>query len=216
MSLLKVPSEAQRYRRLESLTPQQVRTELREVLAALQARNVLVRREAALALARGGLGERELQQRLHVEKSPIVATEFCSALANLNSTSALPSLRKLARRGASQLVRRFAAVAVADIGGKQEAAFLRQLLRADPSRRVKASVACALVALGETEHIAIVISLLRYRDPAVRCTIANLLRSYRPRAGRSELVHALESAVKSEERPGVRGDLQAAITELSP
>lgn len=214
MSLLAGTDATDRSRKLEALSARAVRLLEEDVAAALRDRSVMVRWAAAEALGRAGVGARALINRLHVDKNKLVLAEICDSLASTSAKNALPSLRGLAKASRSSLVRGSAALAIADLGKAPERRFLERLMSRDRSPRVRAVIACALLALGDHSQLDRIRRLLRLRDAAVRCSIANLLSASSPRRVRREVVEMLREANKGESRRGVRLDLEHAIEKL--
>ena len=196
--------------------PHMRRASLTSVLERLQSRSPASRWEAVVALASRSEGETVLRKLLRTERNEVVLAEICDAMVNRGVRGSIPQLRRLATSSSSSLVRSYAGMAVADLGGQDEVRFLRRLLAKDRSRRLQASILCALLALGQEDLLPKLRPLLRSRDATVVRSIATLLRDYRPRRGRKVLVDIIHEAVSRETRPVVQQELRETLESLRP
>ena len=200
---------------LEAMKPPEIRKDLAQVKHLLRHRSILVRRAAAEALGSAGLGAVALRERLSIERNAIVLTEVTESLAGMGDAKSLPRLRELAETHPSPLVRSYALLAIADIAGRDALPYLYARKEKELNRQVGATLVCALYARGGTDVLPQLLESLRSKDFKIRAIIANLLHFYAPRRKRQLVLAALQEALRREDIPGVRGDIERAIKELS-
>lgn len=213
MSILK-NSPDKRVRWLESLSANSLTSHMDAVRSGLQDRFVMVRWAAARALGRAAVGLEDLLARIKVERNQIVLVEICESLGLINSSEAVGALTDLAVGHPSQLVRRYALLAIADISKKESIPLLVSRLEADASQYVGVTIRCVLLALGKREMLGQVLRDLKAGRAEIRRIVANTLAYYKPRANRPQIIEGLKEALAAETSRGAQGDLQAAIDLL--
>lgn len=199
---------------LEALAAERVAAKARTVERLLSHRSREVRSAAALALGRSDKASKVLRQRLSREPNELVLTDICEALSDLDDAAAVDPLSKLAREHKSQLVRRYALMALADISGMPALPFLEDRIARDRSRRVRATLSVLLLWMEAAAALPALIKGLKSKDIIVRRLIANLLSQYPPAVCRPEVLSALECAHRVEEVRGARIDLSEAVSFL--
>jgi HEAT repeat protein len=198
---------------LRRLSPPKVEKSVQLVESLLSSRFVLVRMEAAQALGRAGVGLDAILARVGQEKNELVMTDLTEALLSTGDPMCIPLLKNLAEH-LSALVRSYALMALADLVQGDSLPFLRARLECESHRRVKATLRGLLFVYGDEEGFGGIRACLRSRDATIRAATANLLRHYRPRRKRREVLAALAAAAQNEKYPGIRGDLEKTIRIL--
>jgi HEAT repeat protein len=144
----------------------------------------------------------------------VVRIEAVEALDNIGDKNALPALRnKLIDR--SPLVRGYAALAVARLGGLDESSKLEQLLRKERNAFTKACLLEALYSLGNPDVLTKLLFLLSHKNYRVRCAIANILGglTYNPEKRNLVLKH-LKASFRDEQTIAARSSLRNSIMAL--
>ena len=189
--------------------------EVASLEALLSQREITSRLDGVRLLAQAGLGAPALRSRLREERNPVVLSEICDALADLEDRESLPELQQLAEQHPAQAVRRNALLAIADLRGWESVPYLRRRLYGERSPGVRAVLSCLLFVKGSDEGLPLIRRALASRDERVKRLVANTLTSYSPRRRRSQVIQALEESLQGETRVGVVADIERAIRELS-
>lgn len=189
--------------------------EVASLEALLSQREITIRLDVVRLLAQTGVGAPALRSRLVEERNPVVLSEICDALADLEDRESLPQLEQLAEGHPAHVVRRYALLAIADLRGWESVPYLRRRLYGERSPAVRAVLSCLLFVKGSDEGLPLIRQALSTRDERVKRLVANTLTSYSPRRRRSQVIQALEESLEGETRAGVIADTQRAIRELS-
>jgi hypothetical protein len=104
----------------------------------------------------------------------LVRVETLESLAQIGDRSALPLISERLHDD-ENLVRSYAATAIADLGGKRYLTRLRLAFKNEHNDRAKVGLASALFSLGDPSQFSSLIALLSCSDYRVRCAVANHL-----------------------------------------
>jgi len=197
------------------MKPRSVKEKAREVTGLLRHRSLLVRWGAAAALGRARIRHVELVEQLGRERNEIVIGEICDSLAAIGSERSVPALRRIAEKAPSQLARRYALYALADILGSRSLRYLRRRRLADRSRRVRATIDYLLFENGDFAAFERVKAHPSSRDVVIRRLTVNSLKAHTPSRMRHEVLKALREALATETARGARGDIEEALRVLA-
>jgi HEAT repeat protein len=215
MSLLSHESPEKLASEIEQLSLASLRRHAGAIEGLLNHRDPMLRLTVVRALQRARKGVVALRKHLSHERNVLVLAELADALATFRDRESLSLLQALAEEHSSPIVRSYSLLALADISGKASIPYLLELRKKDRSRRVRATLDCVLFSMGHAESYSELLKDLRSRDSRIRALVANLLYYYSSHLDGSVVQHALREAAEREPNPGVRGDLERALSELS-
>ena len=190
-------------------------------LARIAARSALedpkwsVRSRAAEALGQEG-SRLDVLRLVHALHDPewVVRASAASSLGSLGGSKARQALIQALCQDVHPVVRRYAAIALADLRDKTLVSVLEDVLAREGEASARVGILHALYLLGERKYLRLWLSLLKDWDDTVRHCMVNAADEIAIE-DRKEVIEALQEMIVTETNPGVKADAEKAVRELT-